>query len=52
MTYFLSKETTVEDRIKAAIEMIEEESKPLYNERERLKAIEMFYRTIYSQKNF
>jgi len=52
----LSNNTVLEkqqkDRIKTAIDMIEEESKPLYNERERLKTIEMFYRTIYSQKNF
>ncbi len=52
----LSNNTVLEkqqkDRIKAAIDMIEEESKPLYNERERLKTIEMFYRTIYSQKSF
>ena len=52
----LSSNTILEkqqkDRIKAAIDMIEEESKPLYNERDRLKVIEMFYRTIYSQKNF
>ena len=40
------------DRIKMAIDMIEEESKPLYNERERLKTIEMFYRTIYTHKDF
>ena len=37
---------------KTAMEMIEEESKPLYNERERLKTIEMFYRSIYSQRSF
>ena len=40
------------DRIKSAIDIIEEESKPLYNERERLKTIEMFYRSIYSHKDF
>lgn len=52
----LSSNTILEkqqkDRIKAAIDMIEEESKPLYNERERLKTIEMFYRTIYTHKDF
>lgn len=52
----LSNNTTLEkqqkERIKTAMEMIEEESKPLYNERERLKTIEMFYRSIYSQRSF
>ncbi len=52
----LSNNTVLEkqqkDRIKAAIDMIEEESKPLYNERDRLKVIEMFYRTIYTHKDF
>lgn len=52
----LSSNTVLEkqqkDRIKAAVDMIEEESKPLYNERDRLKVIEMFYRTIYTQRSF
>lgn len=52
----LSSNTVLEkqqkDRIKAAIDMIEEESKPLYNERDRLKNIEMFYRTIYSRREY
>ena len=52
----LSSNTVLEkqqkDRIKAAVDMIEEESKPLYNERDRLKVIEMFYTTIYTHKDF
>ena len=52
----LSNNTSLEkqqkDRIKSALDIIEEESKPLYNEKERLKTIEMFYRTIYTHKDF
>ena len=55
-TKLLSSNTILEkqqkDRIKAAVDMIEEESKPLYNERDRLKVIEMFYRTIYSRREY
>lgn len=40
------------ERIKSAMEIMEEESKPLYNEKERLKTVEMFYRATYNQKDF
>ena len=52
----LSNNTSLEkqqkEKIKAAIEVIEEQSKPLYNERERLKTLEMFYRSIYTRRDF
>jgi len=52
----LSNNTSLEkqqkERIKSAMEIMEEESKPLYNEKERLKTIEMLYRNIYNQKDF
>jgi uncharacterized protein YdaL len=52
----LSSNTSLEkaqkDKIKTAISIIEEISVPLYNEKERLKTIEMMYRAIYNQKDF
>lgn len=39
-------------RIKTAIEIITELSEPLYNEKEKLKTLEMFYRNIYSRRDF
>ena len=39
-------------QIKAAIDIIEEQLVPLYNEKERLKTIEMFYRNIYTRREF
>lgn len=39
-------------KIKLAIDTIEELSQPLYNEKERLKTIEMMYRAIYTRKDF
>ena len=39
-------------QIKTAIDIIEEQLVPLYNEKERLKSIEMFYRNIYTRREF
>lgn len=39
-------------KVKAAIDIIEDLALPLYNEKERLKTIEMFYRNLYSRKDF
>lgn len=39
-------------KIKTAIDLIETISLPLYNDKERLKTIEMFYRNIYTRKEF
>lgn len=39
-------------KIKAAISLVEDASQPLYNEKERLKTIEMFYRNIYTRREF
>ena len=39
-------------QIKTAIDIIEEQLVPLFNEKERLKTIEMFYRNIYSRRDF
>ena len=39
-------------QVKTAIDIIEEQLVPLYNEKERLKTIEMFYRNIYTRKDF
>lgn len=47
-----SLEKTQKMKIKSAIELINDLSEPLYNEKERLKTIEMFYRNLYTQKDF
>jgi hypothetical protein len=39
-------------QVKTAIDIIEEQLVPLYNEKERLKTIEMFYRNIYTRRDF
>ena len=39
-------------QIKTAIDIIEEQLVPLFNEKERLKTIEMFYRNIYTHRDF
>ena len=39
-------------QIKTAIDIIEEQLVPLFNEKERLKTIEMFYRNIYTRRDF
>lgn len=39
-------------KIKTAIDLVEEASQPLFNEKERLKTIEMFYRNLYTRKDF
>lgn len=45
-------EKAQKDKIKQAIDLIIELSEPIYNEKERLKTLEMFYRNLYTQKNF
>ena len=47
-----SLEQSQKAKIKAAIDLIEMQIEPLYNEKERLKTIEMFYRNIYTRKDF
>ena len=47
-----SLEKNQKNRIKVAIDIINELSEPLYNEKERLKTLEMFYRSIYSKRDF
>lgn len=47
-----SLEKNQKTKLKIAIDTIEELSQPLYNEKERLKTIEMMYRTIYSRRDF
>ena len=47
-----SLEQSQKAKIKAAIDLIEIQIEPLYNEKERLKTVEMFYRNIYTQKDF
>lgn len=39
-------------KIKSAIDLITDLSFPLYNEKERLKTLEMFYRNLYTQRNY
>lgn len=39
-------------KLKIAIDTVEEIAQPLYNEKERLKTIEMFYRNLYTRKDF
>jgi len=38
--------------VKTAIDTIEELAVPLYNEKERLKTAEMFYRSLYNRRDF
>lgn len=45
-------EKAQQNKIKTAIDLIEIISQPLYNEKERLKTIEMFYRNLYTRKDF
>ena len=47
-----SLEKNQKTKLKIAIDTIEELSQPLYNEKERLKTIEMMYRAIYSRRDF
>lgn len=47
-----SLERNQKTKIKLAIDTIEELSQPLYTEKERLKTIEMFYRNLYTRKDF
>lgn len=39
-------------KIKIAIDTAEELAQPLYNEKERLKVAEMFYRNLYTRRDF
>lgn len=47
-----SLEKNQKTKLKIAIDTIEELSQPLYTEKERLKTIEMFYRNLYTRKDF
>lgn len=47
-----SLERNQKAKIKTAIDIIDELVEPLYLEKERLKVIEMFYRNLYSRKDF
>lgn len=47
-----SLEKNQKTKLKIAIDTIEELSQPLYTEKERLKTIEMMYRTIYSRREY
>lgn len=47
-----SLEKNQKAKLKIAIDTIEELSQPLYTEKERLKTIEMFYRNLYTRKDF
>lgn len=47
-----SLEQSQKAKIKTAIDLIEIQAEPLYNEKERLKTIEMFYRNIYMRREF
>ena len=47
-----SLEQSQKAKIKTAIDLIEIQAEPLYNEKERLKTIEMFYRNIYTRREF
>lgn len=52
----LSGNTTLESQqkkqINTAIDIVEEQIQPLYTEKERLKTIEMFYRSVYTKRDF
>lgn len=45
-------EKAQKQKIKSAIDIINEAAEPLYNEKERLKTIEMMYRSIYTRREF
>ena len=47
-----SLETSQKAKIKTAISLVEEQAEPLNYERDRLKTIEMFYRNLYTRKDF
>jgi len=42
-------ERKAKDQVRAFITILDELSEPLYNEKERLKTIEMFYRNLYNR---
>lgn len=47
-----SLEKAQKQKIKSAIDIISDVAEPLYNEKERLKTIEMMYRSIYTRRDF
>ncbi len=47
-----SLEQAQKGKIKAVVELIKTLSEPLFTEKERLKTIEMFYRNIYTRRDF
>lgn len=47
-----SLETSQKAKIKTAINLIEDQAEPLYNDKDRLKTIEMFYRNLYTRREF
>jgi hypothetical protein len=47
-----SLELNQKNKIKTAIDLVEEQVEPLYTERDRLKTIEMFYRNVYTRREF
>lgn len=52
----LSDNTSLEKaqkaKVKMAIDLITEAAEPLSNEKERLKVLEMFYRSVYTRREF
>lgn len=47
-----SLEKAQKNKINAAITIITENAEPLYVEKERLKTLEMFYRNVYTRKDY
>ena len=45
-------ERAQKSKVKMAIDLVTESAEPLYNEKERLKTLEMFYRSVYTRRDY